>query len=128
MNLERRILAMWEFEGWIPTNDDVNFSGSASYRRHNPLNLRRSPFAVRKENEFCVFRTDMDGLAAAKWDIIQKASGNSITGLSGKSTLRQFLASWAPASDGNNESAYLKHVLTRTGFSETMTLNELLAR
>lgn len=117
---------MAEQEGWSPTGKTTTPGGSASYRRHNPGNLRASPMAVGTENGFAVFNTDNDGFAAFKWDLIQKAAGNTSTGLSGKSTLADLIHVWAPASDGNDPAGYLQSVLTKTGFTANMKLAELL--
>lgn len=124
--LDLLIAAMAIEEGWQPLGTTSTPGGSASYRRHNPLNLRASPFEIGKDNGYSVFRNDMDGLAAARWDIVQKAKGNTATGLGPKSTLAQLIHVWAPASDNNNPEGYLAHVLTRTGFSATITLEALV--
>ncbi len=126
LKLQRLVLAMADREGWDPINPAANFAGSASYRRHNPLNLRASPFAYAIENNYCVFKTDADGFAAAEWDIRQKAVGNTRTGLNGDSTLRDLITIWAPKDDHNDPKSYLKFVLTATGFVDTMLLSELL--
>ena len=118
--------AMASNEGWKPAGTTATPGGSASYRRHNPGNLRSSPFMIRTENGFAVFETDMDGFAAFKWDIMQKARGNTSSGLNGNSTLADLIRVWAPPSDGNNVEAYIQVVLTRTGFSRNMRLAELL--
>jgi len=66
------------------------------------------------------------GWFAFQWDIIQKAKGNTSTGLGPNSTLRDLIYKWAPPSDKNNTEAYLKNVIKMTGFPETLTLKELL--
>ena len=121
------IVAMSIHEGWKPLNSDTGYAGSASYRRHNPLNLRASPFAVGSDHGFCVFRNDADGMAAARWDIVQKAKGNTQTGLGPNSTIADLIRIWAPAADNNDENAYLQAVLTMTGFSPTMSLEALIS-
>ncbi len=126
LKLERLVLAMAEQEGWQPINPATGFAGSASYRRHNPLNLRASPFSIATENGYCVFKSDADGYAAAEWDIRQKALGNTRSGLTGNSTLRDFIRVWAPTEDGNNPESYLQNVLTHTGFKDNMVLSSLL--
>lgn len=126
LKLERLVVAMAEREGWQPINDATKFIGSASYRRHNPLNLRKSPFSVADQNGYCVFKDDFDGYAAAEWDIRQKAIGNTSSGLSGDSTLRDLIYKWAPKEDGNDPEKYLQDVVAWTGLSATMQLKELL--
>lgn len=126
LKLERLVLAMAEEEGWQPINDATGFAGSASYRRHNPLNLRKSPFQIGTQKNYSVFESDADGWAAARWDIRQKAIGNTSSGLTGESTIRDLIRVWAPESDDNNPEGYLQHVLQRTGFNASMQLKELL--
>jgi len=124
--LERLTLAMAEHEGWLHRGKVQGNEGSLSYRNHNPLNLRKSPFAVGYANNFAVFKTDMDGFAAARWDIRQKAIGNTSTGLNGESTLRDLIRVWAPASDGNDPDSYLQNICHMSGLLETVRLKELL--
>lgn len=126
LKLERLTLAMAEVEGWTPSDAAPTLSGSRSYRNHNPLNLRASPFAEGSNGGFAVFNTDMDGFAAARWDIRQKARGNTSSGLTGESTLRDLIKVWAPSEDGNDPASYLQHVCHMTGFLETMKLKEFL--
>lgn len=126
LKLDHLILAMADEEGWNAIDAATGYEGSASYRRHNPLNLRASRMAIGAESGFCVFRSDMDGFAAAKWDIMSKAQGQTSTGLTGESTLADLIKVWAPASDDNDPVGYLQHVLQRTGFPATMRLKELL--
>lgn len=126
LKIERLMYAMASHEGWKPSGTTPTQGGSASYRRHNPGNLRSSPFMVRQENNFAVFETDMDGFAAFKWDIMQKARGNTSSGLNGNSTLADLIRIWAPPEDKNNVEAYIQSVLTKTGFSRNMRLADLL--
>jgi hypothetical protein len=124
--IERLVWAMAEHEGWLHRGMVAGNEGSLSYRNHNPLNLRRSPFAVGMANNFAVFKTDMDGFAAAVWDIRQKAIGNTSTGLNGESTLRDLIHVWAPPSDGNDPAAYLQDVCFKSGLLETVKLKDLI--
>lgn len=126
LKLKRLVVAMAEHEGWNHPEPGLNPHGSRSYRHHNPLNLRASPFAVAVVDGFAVFQTDTDGLAGAEWDIKQKAKGNTSTGLNAESTLRDLIHVWAPESDGNDPSSYIQHVCHMTGFLETMKLKEFL--
>lgn len=117
---------MAEVEGWAPLGKTSTPGGSASYRRHNPGNLRSSPFEIGKDGGFSIFKTDTEGFIALQWDIRQKATGNTSSGLTGESTLKQLIHIWAPTEDGNNPASYLKQVTFMTGFSESMKLKELL--
>jgi len=125
-NLERLTYAMATHEGWSLVGTPGNPTGSKSYRNHNPGNLRSSPLAVGQADGFAVFRTDDDGFAALRLDIMQKATGHTTTGLNGSSTLAQLIAIWAPAADGNAPAAYLAHICQLTGFSPQMQLKDLL--
>lgn len=124
--IDRLVSAMATFEGWIPVGPNPSDKGSLTYRFHNPCALRSSPFESHKRDGFAVFPTDMDGLWAAKWDIMQKARGNTVTGLTGESTLKELIEVWAPREAGNETDAYLQSVLTQTGFTATMKLSEFL--
>ena len=126
LKLDRLIIAMAAEEGWkSPLEDAVN-GGSRSYRNKNPLNLRKSPFEIGTLGGFSVFNTDMDGFAAARWDILQKARGNTSTGLTGESSLADLLAVWAPISDGNDTGRYIKNVCYMSGLEPSMKLKDLL--
>jgi hypothetical protein len=125
-NVENLARAIAEREGWTPLGCNNNLSGSVTYRLHNPGALRSSPFEVGKSNGFSIFRTDLDGWNALVWDLTQKAKGNTSTGLTGESTLRDLIFKWAPSSDGNKPELYLAFVCLKTGFAPTMKLKELL--
>lgn len=126
LKIERLAWAITEIEGWLNPLETKTPGGSRSYRNHNPGNLRGSPFAVGSLENYAVFNTDYDGFEALKWDLRQKARGNSSTGLNGNSTLADLIHVWAPASDNNAPESYLKQLCTKTGFSPSMRLKELL--
>jgi len=125
-NVEKLALAIAEREGWNPLSCAPNLNGSLTYRQHNPGALRSSPFQVGTLNGFSIFRTDFDGWNALVWDLTQKAKGNTVTGLTGESSLRDLIFKWAPASDGNAPELYTAFVCQKTGFAPTMKLKELL--
>lgn len=118
--------AMKRHEGWFSVGTPGYPNGSRSYRHHNPLNLRASPYATRLVDNFAVFETDQKGFDAAVWDITQKALGNTRTKLTGESTLADLIRIWAPAEDQNDPNSYLQSIVEQTGFSATMRLKELL--
>ena len=126
LTLERLTLAMAEFEGWSTLVENKNGTGSVSWRNNNPGNLRASPFSDEEKNGFVVFKTEADGWAAFRWDIMQKARGKTSTGLNGQSTLRDLIFIWAPASDNNYPENYLKAVVQMTGIDEKTTLAEII--
>lgn len=123
--IERLMLAMSEHEGWSPPDKNTPKGGSRSYRNHNPGNLRASPFAHSIEDGFAVFRNDFVGFMAFHWDLMQKAHGNTVTGLNSKSTLRELIYTWAPPSDSNNSKAYLENVVKKSGLRADTTLGEI---
>jgi len=124
--LDRLITAIAYYEGWKPAGAGDTEKGSLSWNFHNPGALRKSPFEVANKQGFSVFNTDQEGMFALKWDIQQKAKGNTSTGLNADSTLRELIFVYAPPSDGNDSEKYLKEVLTMTGFSENMKLGDLV--
>ena len=126
LKLERLTLAIAEQEGWKTQLDNTENLGSKSYRFHNPGNLRKSPFAVGIIDGFAVFKTDQDGFAALRWDIRQKAIGNTVTGLNGDSTLANLIYIWAPKSDGNDPEAYLKSVEKNSGLDRNTKLRDIV--
>lgn len=126
LKLERLTLAMAEHEGWLIPNEQNCPNGSIAYRNNNPGNLRKSPFSVGTIGGFALFKTEADGWAAFRWDIRQKAIGNTSTGLNGNSTLRDLIHTWAPTEDGNDPNSYLHNVMQMTGFSADMKLAEFL--
>lgn len=124
--LQRLAYAMAVHEGWSAPGDNNNPSGSVSYRNNNPLNLRSSPFMHKSVGGFAQFETEMEGWAAAIYDLRQKALGNTTTRLNGSSTIRDLIYVWAPPTDNNNTEAYIAHVCKLTGFTKDTTLSSLL--
>lgn len=65
-------------EGWYVSQPGTNYpQGSASYRRHNPGNLRLSIFQTAQEGGFAVFENDLVGFYAIVHQLYLYASGNS---------------------------------------------------
>lgn len=120
--IEKLMYAIAEHEGWHPPGPGVAEGGSRAYRNHNPGNLRSSPFAHSIEDNFAVFRNDFVGFMALHWDLMQKAKGNTVTGLNGQSTIRDLLYVWAPPSDNNDTEAYIASVEKYMGLPATTTL------
>lgn len=126
-NVDKLLWAIGEHEGWFPPDKGMPKGGSRAYRNHNPGNLRKSPFSCGEEQGFAIFRNDLVGWNALQWDLMQKAKGNTSTGLNENSTLRDLIFVYAPPSDNNDSEAYLKDVLDKTGFNETITLGQIFA-
>lgn len=125
IEVDRLMMAMAQHEGWLLPDEEKNQKGSRSYRNHNPGNLRASPFASKIEDNFAVFRNDMVGWQAFHWDLMQKARGNTSTGLNGQSTIRDLIYKWAPPSDDNDTEAYIKAVVASSGLPASTTLAQL---
>lgn len=125
--IERLMLAMSEHEGWYPTGTNGFPDGSRAYRNHNPGNLRASPFECGTAGGYAVFRSDFVGFMALHWDLMQKAKGNTTTGLGPESTLRDLINVWAPPGDGNNSEAYVQSVVQKSGISADTKLKEIFA-
>lgn len=112
-------------EGWRIPSPEYGPYGSRSSRNHNPGNLRKSPFASHYVDNFAVFKNDLIGYQALQWDLLQKARGNTSTGLKGSSTLSDLLYVWAPPTDNNNTEAYIEHVCALMNVPRSITLAEI---
>jgi hypothetical protein len=117
--------AIAEHEGWNPPDADSTSGGSRAYRNHNPGNLRSSPYAHSVVDGFAVFRNDFVGFMALHWDLMQKAKGNTVTGLNGQSSIRDLIYKWAPPSDNNDTEAYVRSVEKYMGVPASTTLAEV---
>ena len=118
---------MAEFEGWRGYDEGGagDSHASVSWRNHNPGNLRKSPWAIGTRDGFAVFLNDEVGFHALVWDLHQKATGNTVTGLNGKSTVYQLIRIYS----GEPEEVVLNYatfVESRTGIKMTSTLGELV--
>jgi len=84
-------------------------------RNNNPLNIEDGPFAKSQpgyagsDGRFARFQTPEQGAAAAD------ALLNTYQSKHGLNTVAGIVGRWAPASDGNNVSAYASDVATRLG-------------
>jgi hypothetical protein len=102
---------MSEMEGFT-------IDGSRAQRNNNPLNLaymgqslasgrddKNLPIGAPPQG-FCIFKTIEDGWNACRNDIIFKIKGLSITGLSGESTIEEFIKKWTETS----QEHYIKYI------------------
>ncbi len=119
------MMAIAHHEGWHPPADGDTSGGSRAYRNHNPGNLRSSPYAHSTVDGFAVFRNDFVGFMALHWDLLQKSRGNTVTGLTGQSTIRDLIYVWAPPSDNNDTEAYIASVERSMGVPASTTLAEI---
>ncbi len=127
-NLIKLTNAMAEFEGWKP---DGNFDKQAqfpsvAYRNHNPGNLRSSVFMLGQRDGFAFFLSDMVGMFAMQYDIMQKARGKTVTTLTGFSTISDLIQIYS-ASEGDELNNYIQHVVKATGFEPFMQLKDIIA-
>lgn len=97
--------AIQQHEGW--------YAGSRSYRNNNPGNLEppggRTNYWLGQtgvDGVYAVFGSYAMGRRALERDISVKLSGHSASGLTSDSTIDDFIAVYAPASDNNNDAAY----------------------
>lgn len=127
-SVERLLLAIQAHEGWHPAGSVGFPAGSRSWRNHNPGNLRSSPFAFSVVDGFAVFRSDAVGFMALHWDIMQKARGNTVTGLGPASTIAELIAAYAPPEDGNDVERYVSEVERMSGLPASTTLGSLFDR
>jgi hypothetical protein len=114
-------------EGWDPMKGGGgdHSTGTVSYRNHNPGNLRSSVFENGKRDGFAVFINDSVGFGALVYDIWSKAQGKTSTGLSGVSTIEDFIHVWAPANENDTE-AYINFIVSHTGLSRNTPFSSLL--
>lgn len=111
--LEKLCSAIARQEGWFA-------AGSRPQRNNNPGNARKAPWL------------DKYNVDSGYWKATSAAEG--IAGLyylvalyvARGSTLRQLLAKWAPAADGNSEPVYLANVVKWTGLDPDKPLNTYL--
>lgn len=97
-------------------------------RNNNPGNLEASPWTqsqpgyVSSDGRFGQFATPQDGFNALSSLLTKKFN-------SGLTTPRQIIGSWAPASDGNNVSAYSNNVAKAAGIGpdDALTADRLPA-
>ena len=82
---------------------------------HNPLNLRSAPNAgsvtTTNAGRFAAFRSDADGYKAAAWQLAQYPREHNAD------TIAQIIRTWAPASDHNNDAAYIANVAKWSGLN-----------
>lgn len=63
-----------------------------------------------KTGTFKKFKNPQEGFLNLKNDLNAKITGNTSTGLTGKSTLREFANKWAPPSDNNDSEGYAQNL------------------
>lgn len=126
--IEALMRAITKHEGWIAPSEANGMRGSRSYRHHNPGNLRSSPFMLFAHEGFAVFANDFVGYMALHWDLMQKARGQTVTGLNANSTIADLMRVYAPPSDNNDTEAYILFIEKESGLSRSTTLGEIFAQ
>ncbi len=96
---------------------------SLAVRNNNPGNLKDPA-----TGGFRVFPDMQSGLKGLEQDLNAKITGNTRTGLGPHSTLSQFAAVYAPASDNNDPVGYASKLATRLGVSPETPLSALQPR
>lgn len=77
---------------------------------------------------FHKYENPEEGFTALKNDLQAKITGNTKTGLSGKSTLSDFASTWAPDSDGNNSGQYAQNLAKKLGVTTDTPIGQLSGR
>lgn len=90
--------------------------GARGLRNNNPGNLRSWPGAG-SAGGFAQFASPADGLSAMAKNVIAYQDKYKI------STIEGLVKRWAPASDGNDEGAYVSALSKQTGFGGKQNLN-----
>ena len=119
--------AMSEFEGWKPDGEFAKPAKfpSVAYRNHNPGNLRSSIFELGKRDDFAFFISDMVGMFAMQYDIMQKCRGKTVTTLTGFSTISDLISIYSCA-EGDALGNYIGYVCKNTGFDPFMQLKDII--
>lgn len=120
--------AMAEFEGWKPNGDFSHPAKypSVAYRNHNPGNLRKSIFQLGVRDEFAFFQNDSVGMFAMQYDIMQKCKGQTVTTLTGFSTISDLIKIYSCA-EGEALQNYITHVCKMTGFEPFLQLKDIIS-
>jgi hypothetical protein len=96
--------------------------GTLAQRNNNPGNIKDPA-----TGKFKVFRTIDEGKQAWLDDFKLKATGGSRTRLQPTSTLAEYIATYAPASDNNDVQSYINSVVKQTGIDPNSTISDILA-
>lgn len=121
--------AIKEHEGWITPDQrsSIYKDGSIAFRNNNPGNLRASPFEVDHQSGFSYFYNEDIGHMALLWDLYEKCTGNTVTKLSGASSLADLITVFAPPNENDTE-AYIASVEAKTGLPRSTKLAVLLTK
>lgn len=81
-----------------------------------------------KTGNFKKFKNPQEGFLNLKNDLKAKITGNTSTGLTGKSTLREFANKWAPPSDNNDSEGYAKNLAKKLKITPDTPIGSLQNR
>lgn len=93
-------------------------------RLNNPGDLKSSS----GQGGFQSFSSPQEGFNALKNDLNIKISGQSKTGLTPQSTLKDFAYKWAPPSDNNDSESYANNLAKKLGVSTETPIGSLKGR
>lgn len=119
--------AIRDYEGWKPDNlaTETKNEATVAFRNNNPGNLRVSAFQIGVKDNFAYFYNEQVGYFALLYDLYKKAVGQSTSGLTPESNIKDLMLIYAPKTENDTE-AYIKHIETKTGLKRTTKLKELL--
>lgn len=110
--------AIQQFEGWSPPNSQYP-TGTVSWRNNNPGNLREQGDMGMDPNGFAIFSSYQVGFQALVNDLNAKIQKYPTY------TIAQIMAIYAPASDGNNPTAYAQVVANALGVPVNTPISQL---
>jgi len=105
--------------------DARTWQGKAA-RNKNPGNLRTGKGQTGVKDGYAVFPSEQAGWDALLFDVRSKITGSTRTGLGPGSTLRDFVAVYAPPSE-NPTSSYLKFVSDSLGIGPGVSFRDWVA-
>lgn len=109
--------------GTTPTSSTTNMSSQTpAVANNNPGNLKDPT-----TGQFMQFPSMAAGFIALQQDLYAKGTGTSTTGLNANSTLSQFAATYAPASDGNDPTTYAQNIATTLGVPTSTKIGTLVS-
>lgn len=109
--------------GTTPTSSTTNTSSQTpAVANNNPGNLKDPT-----TGQFMQFPSMAAGFIALQQDLYAKGTGTSTTGLNANSTLSQFAATYAPASDGNDPTTYAQNIATTLGVPTSTKIGTLVS-
>lgn len=124
--VSRGEVSLDEANGLLGSGTTPLMGNSRGERNNNPLNMnyvgqRNSVLEDGKGARFAKFNTPYDGLSATVNQLLRYYDGKT-TG-SKLQTVEDIIKTWAPSSDNNNTSGYIKRVADEIGVLPSQTLD-----